>query len=194
MFEDAIEAIIRLSQRVSLKVLTIRAKTITICQKTVFVSNDYQQVDSRFKAFIKRATSKSPTPPRRWRQRSVSTTTMMIMRCDIITSSIPQFSRFLFRSLFRCHEEGQRKFLLASPFSYHLFVCYLHHLHQITPQSSFPKLFSLLSVLPRKKEAAPDDFFPLSVRYPYYGAKGNDNVYIVSLHPIRHHDKKGKNG
>lgn len=79
----------------------------------------------------------------------------------------------------------KKKILLDSPFSYHLFVCYLHHLHQITPQSS-PRSFCG----PRKK-TAPDFFFPFSIRILITKRKAT-TIYTCFTTSLCHHDKEGK--
>lgn len=90
--------------------------------------------------------------------------------CGIINNRAPHFLDFYFCSLFVV----MKKILLDSPFSYHLFVCYLHHLHQTTPP-----IIPFFCVLPPAK-TAPDIFFR---SYPYYQAKGSDNVYMFHYIP-----------
>lgn len=96
---------------------------------------------------------------------------------DVTDESAQPFSRFLFLLAFVV-----MNFFLDSPFSYHLFLCYFHHLHQMTPQTN--RSFSVDS--PQKQRP---DSFPHS--YPYYEAKGSDNIYMFH-YILYHHDKKKK--
>lgn len=111
------------------------------------------------------------------------------------------FSIFIFCSLFSLSWKNSRFSLLSSSillFHIIFFLCYFHHLHQITPHPSLhsrhPLLFpfSLFSLCwPPQKKAAPDIFPFVSL---LRRAKRRRQYIHVSLHPLPSAIRRQKEG